>query len=806
MSKPASTRPPGSKSPFRPTPEVQHGALRRRAWWIAGLYAAAALLWIYFSDQALGLLIEDQALLLKISVYKGFTFVAVTAILLLVILRQIFGSIAVHQAEIIRLQRLYAALSQINQSIVWSTSREELFERVCRVLTEYGGIRLAWIGWNDPATHRLTPVAIAGAAADYLENLVIYTDERPEGQGPLGRTFRLQRPYVSNRLLTDPALRMRHAELRRKNLRSAVYLPVRDGEQPGGVLAVYADETDFFRPREVELLTEATTDLAFALDNLRREAERRAAAAAVENERRFSAVMIDSMPGILYFYDMAGRFLRWNKNFETVSGYSGAEIAGMTPLDFFTPADRPRVEARIAEVFDHGESAVEAPFLAKDGSTRLHFFTGRKVEYDGKLCLVGVGIDISERHRAEQALQVARLRFAEVIEHLPAGLVIADPDMPRILWNPASLRLLGFDVVEAGRRRQDEFGQLFELSTPDGRVLTRAEWPLARACRGENFENLELRVRRLDRDWWRYISYAGAQVRYAGDHSLSFITLRDITKRRQAEEALREVNITLERKVDERTTELQSALVRAESADRTKSAFLATMSHELRTPLNSILGFTGIILQELPGPLNPEQAKQLGMVRNSARHLLDLINDVLDISKIESGQLKFGHEPFRIADAVERAVATVRPLAEKKALGLTATVAPGLDEMHGDRRRVEQILLNLLNNAIKFTERGRVTLTARAQGDAAGRRVEIAVTDTGIGIRPEDLPVLFQPFSQIDSGLARLHEGTGLGLAICRRLVTLMGGTIDVASRPGEGSTFTVMLPLPPPLPQNPSP
>lgn len=800
------TRLPGSKSPFRLTPEAERRALQVRAWWIAGLYAVAALLWIYFSDQALSLLIDDPALLLKVSVYKGFAFVGITALLLLVVLRQVFGAIAAHQAEIIRLQRLYAALSQINQSIVWSTSRAELFERVCRVLTEYGGIRLAWIGWNDPATSRLTPVAIAGAAADYLENLVVYTDERPEGQGPVGRTFRLQRAYVSNDLLTDPALRLRHEELRRKNLRSAVYLPVRDGDQPGGVMVVYADETDFFRPREVELLTEATTDLAFGLDNMRREEERRRSAVEVERERSFSAVMIDSMPGILYFYDMAGRFLRWNKNFESVTGYSGAEIAGMTPLDFFGTDDRPLVEARIAEVFARGESAVEAHLLSKDGTRRPHLFTGRKVEYDGKPCLVGVGIDLSDRYRAEHELRDARLRFAEVIEHLPAGLVIADPDMPQVLWNPASLRLLGFDEAGEGRRRQDEFGRLFELSTPDGRVLPREEWPLARACRGENFENVELRLRRRDRDWARFISYAGAQVRYAGDHTLSFITLRDITKRRQAEEALREVNVTLERKVGERTAELQNALVRAESADRIKSAFLATMSHELRTPLNSIIGFTGIVLQELAGPLTPEQAKQLGMVRSSARRLLDLINDVLDISKIESGQLRVSVAPFALAQSIGQTAASLRPLAEKKDLALDVTIGPGLREMTGDRRRVEQILLNLLNNAIKFTDHGRVTLTARRQDAGGVPRAVIAVTDTGIGIRPEDLPALFQPFSQLDTGLARLHEGTGLGLAICRRLVTLMGGTIDVASRPAEGSTFTVVLPLQPPTPQPPSP
>jgi len=804
MSPPDTARPPDSRPPFRPNVEAERRALRSRAWWIAGLYAAAALLWIYFSDQALGLLIDDQALLVKVSVYKGFFFVGVTAILLLVVLRQIFGAIAAHQAEIIRLQRLYAALSQINQSIVWSTSREELFERVCRVLTEYGGIRLAWLGWNDPATHRLTPVAIAGTAADYPASLEIYTDERPEGQGPLGRTFRIQRPYVTNNLQADPSLRMRHEALRRHNLRSAVYLPVRDGDQPGGVLAVYADEVDFFRPREVELLTEATSDLAFGLDNLRREAERRAAAAAVERERRFSAVMIDSMPGILYFYDMAGRFLRWNKNFETVSGYTVAEIAGMTPLDFFAAEDRPLVEARIADVFAHGESAVEAPFLAKDGSKRLHAFTGRKVEYDGKLCLVGVGIDITDRHRAEQELRDAQVRFAQVIEHLHAGLVVHERSGDLLLWNPTSLRLLGFADVAEGRRRQNEFDRIFELRTPEGTLLPAEEWPLARARRGDNFENLELQVRRRDMAWERFISYSGAQVRYGGDRVLSFVTLRDVTERRQAERALREVNTTLERKVEERTLELQAALEQAKSADRIKTAFLATMSHELRTPLNSIIGFTGIILQELAGPLNPEQTKQLGMVRGSARHLLDLINDVLDISKIESGQLKIGREPFQLTESIERAMATVGPLADKKALELTADVASGLGAMHGDRRRVEQILLNLLNNAIKFTERGRVTLAARLHGD--GGRVEIVVTDTGIGIRAEDMPVLFQPFSQIDSGLARMHEGTGLGLAICRRLVTLMGGTIDVASRPGEGSTFTVILPVLTPQPHQISP
>lgn len=273
-----------------------------------------------------------------------------------------------------------------------------------------------------------------------------------------------------------------------------------------------------------------------------------------------------------------------------------------------------------------------------------------------------------------------------------------------------------------------------------------------------------------------------------------FVLSIDITERKKAEDALKELNVSLEQKVVERTEELQAALVRAEAADRLKSAFLATMSHELRTPLNSIIGFTGIVLQELAGPLNEEQTKQLGMVRGSARHLLDLINDVLDISKIEAGQLEVKAEPFDLRESVERVAASVRPSAEQKGLELVVRMNLEADEMTGDRRRVEQVLINVVNNAIKFTERGRVTIDVERDDENA----VVRVTDTGIGIKPEDMGTLFLPFRQIDTGLSRQHEGTGLGLAICRKLVTLMGGDITVSSEWARGSEFVVTLPLKP--------
>nr|WP_284694499.1 ATP-binding protein [Geomonas sp. Red32] len=267
---------------------------------------------------------------------------------------------------------------------------------------------------------------------------------------------------------------------------------------------------------------------------------------------------------------------------------------------------------------------------------------------------------------------------------------------------------------------------------------------------------------------------------------------------------LKQVNQEMERRVEERTQtlketnerlqatleDLADAKERAEAADRSKSAFLATMSHELRTPLNSIIGFTGILQQGLSGPVNGEQGKQLVMVRKSAEHLLSLISDILDISKIEAGELQVDREPLALEESIRKVVQTVRPLAEKKGLELSVEVGE-LPPLTADVRRVEQILLNLLSNAIKFTEQGGISVRCGREGDFC----VTSVTDTGIGISPEQMERLFQPFHQVDTGLSRKYEGTGLGLSISKRLVELMGGSIQVESRQGEGSTFSFLLP-----------
>jgi PAS domain S-box-containing protein len=653
----------------------------------------------------------------------------------------------------------------------------------------------------------------------------------------------------------------------------------------------------------------------------------RAVEQGAEDERLFSATMIESMPGIIYFYDEQRRFLRWNRNFETASGYSAEEIRQMHPLDFFPEGERERLKQRIGEVFTQGESSVEALFLSKDGRTTPYLFTGRRVELNGRPCLVGMGVDISKRKQAELALQASEAKLRALFEQAPLGIAVLDSTLGLFLKvNPQYCRIAGHseeellasdfqhithpddlaaDLANMERLRADgslmsrtekrylradgsivwvrltcvplsrpaaaaapqhiamveditarkqtearlmeseqKYRELVELANsiiirwnPKGQITFLNEFGqrffgyraeeiigrhvldtivpardqsgrdlqdlMAQICaHPQAFEhNINENVRRNGERVW--ISWTNRILRDTTGEVAEILSIgSDITKQFQAEQSLRVLNHTLELEVATRTEALRAALVRAEAADRLKSAFLATMSHELRTPLNSIIGFTGIVLQGLAGPLTAEQSKQLGMVRTSARHLLELINDILDLSKIEASQLEVGAEEFNLEESIERVTALIRPLAEKKNLSVTVNVGRDLEAVISDRRRVEQILLNLLSNAVKFTDHGSVVLRAeRLPGHSFSPTapptpaVRVSVADTGIGIKPEDMAALFQPFHQLDGGMQRQREGTGLGLAICRKLAELLDGDITAASVWRQGSEFTLLLP-----------
>jgi PAS domain S-box-containing protein len=388
--------------------------------------------------------------------------------------------------------------------------------------------------------------------------------------------------------------------------------------------------------------------------------------------------------------------------------------------------------------------------------------------------------------RAQAALGASEARLRQIVDVVPHMIFVKDREGRFLLANRAVAEAYGTSVSELLGRPQAELGldgeQVRGWHEKDLKVLDEG---LELFVAEEPFRDVSGALRYLQTTKVPLVLEDGVTRAVLG-------VAIDVTERKRADDELRTYRDHLEDLVKERTAELAVAKEKAEESDRLKSAFLATMSHEFRTPLNSIIGFSGVLMQGLAGPLNEEQQKQMGMVCGSAGHLLALINDVLDISKIEAGQLTFATETFDLGASLANLVRSAAPLAEKKGLSLWHEIGSEVGEMTSDRRRVEQIVLNLLSNAVKFTDHGSVKLACTADDE----RATIRVVDTGIGIRAEDLGKLFRPFRQVDAGTARHYDGTGLGLSISRKLAELLGGSIEVESEPGRGSTFTVVLPL----------
>ncbi|WP_406657464.1 PAS domain-containing sensor histidine kinase [Methanolobus sp. ZRKC2] len=262
---------------------------------------------------------------------------------------------------------------------------------------------------------------------------------------------------------------------------------------------------------------------------------------------------------------------------------------------------------------------------------------------------------------------------------------------------------------------------------------------------------------------------------YYAERNVIIGTIQDVSERMQAER------------------ELLSAKIAAEAASRSKDEFLATMSHELRTPLNSIIGFSDILLDETFGNLNEKQASYIIHISKGGKHLLNLINNILDLSKVEAGKMELDYEQFHVSSSIDEIKTVIYPLAIKKNIRLNVKVDSHLDKIDADKTKFKQILYNLTSNAIKFTpKKGNVTIEARKSGEFA----QVSITDTGIGISKSDMKKLFQPFKQLNPYLTREYEGTGLGLALVKKFVEMHNGNIWVESEVGEGSIFTFTLPL----------
>jgi len=475
----------------------------------------------------------------------------------------------------------------------------------------------------------------------------------------------------------------------------------------------------------------------------------------------------------------------WSKELRAILEFNPNQPApSMSDQDkLYTPESMQRMRAAAEQTMQTGMSyEIELERVRKDGSSQWLLARGERwVNEQGKLMgLRGTGLDITERKQAEEKLLANEERLRQVWEATSDAMVLSDANGIVLSANPAYCSLYGYTPEQI-------IGRSFAIIFPEVDQAQALEQYKA-VFNGENippaFEAVVQHADRTEHIVESKISF----LTNAGQRTAMLSTIRDITEHKQVEETRKQYTLELERRVEERTRELTYA-------NRAKDEFLANMSHELRTPLNSVLGLSETLLEQHRDPLSARQQTSLQIIESSGRHLLALINDVLDLSKIEAGKFDYYPEVVDVDNLCHGSLVFIREQALRKSITVTYQQKTTVSKIYADPRRLKQILVNLLGNAVKFTP-GKGEITLQVDADIEQDRIRFSIMDTGIGIAAEDMHKLFQPFVQLDSRLTREYEGTGLGLALVQRLTDLHGGSVSVESDglPGKGSCFTINL------------
>jgi PAS domain S-box-containing protein len=508
----------------------------------------------------------------------------------------------------------------------------------------------------------------------------------------------------------------------------------------------------------------------------------------------------------MFVLDPRGYVVSWNAGAERLKGYRAGDIIGKHFSVFYPQSKRderfPEYELEVASRAGRFED--EGWRIRKDG-TRFWanvIITALRDESGQLIGFAKVTRDLTERRAAEERLRLSEERFRMLVQNVKDhAIFLLDPTGHVATWNDGAQRIKGYHAEEIiGKHFSVFYSQADRQSGKPARELEIAK-------REGKYEEEGWRTRKDGTRFWASVVITAIDDDSGELMGYAKVT-RDLTERRKAEqqrlddarrvaaeEGARQAAELRERELRAMAERLRSQAAELEAANHAKAQFLASMSHELRTPLNAIAGYVELLAMGLRGPVTDEQQQDLGRVRRSQQHLLGIINDILNFSRIEAGQVEYHLEAVPLVDVVSSVSQMIAPQAEQKGLHLDATRCDPRVVAWADRSKVEQILLNLLSNAVKFTEPGgRIDLSCEARGAV----VALVVRDSGVGIPAEQLQAIFEPFVQVGRTLSTPNEGTGLGLAISRDLARAMGGEVAAASAVGEGSTFTVTLVRPP--------
>lgn len=477
--------------------------------------------------------------------------------------------------------------------------------------------------------------------------------------------------------------------------------------------------------------------------------------------------------------DRAGHVLTWNHGAERITGWQSVEAVGRQFSVFYLPEDvtAGRPDRELREVLAQGSAELEGWRVRKDGG-RYWAHVIMSVLRDDAGDLVGysmVARDLTDRREADARLRESEQRFRLLVQSVKDyAIFMLDPEGRIATWNEGAQGIKGYTA-------QEIIGRHFSVFYPNEAVESRfPQYELEVAARVGSFEDEGVRVRKDGSRFWASVVITA--LRDPSGRLVGFAKVtRDLTERKQAQErALADAR---------RVAEM-------EAASRAKSEFLATLSHELRTPLNAIGGYAELLTMDVAGTLTELQQQYLERIRTSQRHMLVLVNDLLEASRAEAGPpLQFRLEPLEAYEILAAVEAMVLPQAQSKGQVLELSDCPPEAVVWADAGRAQQIVLNLLSNAVKFTPvGGHITMGCELDGDA----VRIIVADTGPGIPEQNQAAIFEPFVQLGRSLTSLHEGIGLGLSISRDLARAMAGDLTVRSCPGEGAVFTLTLPRAP--------
>ncbi|WP_340818451.1 PAS domain S-box protein [Methanolobus sp. WCC4] len=732
---------------------------------VTAMYMIAAGLWVLFSDQILGWFVTDIDLYMKMQIYKGGVFVFATGSLLYLYLDPRIRELNESQrklkdAETSLKKRLeYETATAESMHILLETgSVDEILTRILKAI--HGTVKNSrtYIFMNEEDLELgLCMSQIAEVVSDGIETQIDNPDLQhlPYSEGAPTLLPILEAKHHFAHIveeLDDPERTI----LAEQGILSILLLPIFAGKEFWGFIG-FDDcvETREWEENDIDLLKVIANGIGEYIIRKRSEEELR------ESEAKQSA-MITNSTDVIAIIDENGINQYKSANVEKLFGWKPEELIGNYMWENMHPEDVDYIKAAYS-VFTGTPGAIfssEMKYRCKDGTYKWIEYTINNLLHEPAIKGILLNYhDITERKRAEDFLLESERKFRNYIESAPYGIFVIDKNGNYLEVNRTACELTGYE--------EDELTKMNMLDLIAAESSIRASY---------SFDELKI------------TGYTSAELRFKHKDGSVFWIRRDGTRLSDTGYILFITDITEKKKVEHSLIE---AKMLAEENSRIKSEFLANMSHELRTPLNSVIGFSDLLGVTIKEDITEKQLGYINHINKSGRHLLELINDILDISKIEAGKMELELERLHASEVLNEVRESVLPLAQKKNITIRIPENHNNGEIIADRLKLQQIMLNLLSNAIKFTpDNGEVSISLSKKND----KTEFSVADTGIGIPKDKQEDIFNPFTQVDASFKRKYEGTGLGLALVRQFVEMHGGEIWLESEEGKGSTFTFTI------------